>query len=245
MRPANSLAATVTGLLLLSTLVSGCLRGVLGDDTAHDLVSGEKYSKLVVEIDHASGFAPRSAATELLQTRINERLTKPGGVTFASLEPFTASDTEYTIDEIRAKERQLRDTYASHDTTVLYILYLNGHSASDDDDGKVLGVHYNPGAIAIFKNTIDTSGGTFGVGADAVEKAVLVHEFGHAIGLVNNGIPMVTPHEDAGHRGHSTNEDSVMYWAVENTLGIQGLLGTIPNQFDENDIADVRAAGGK
>jgi hypothetical protein len=56
---------------------------------------------------------------------------------------------------------------------------------------------------------------------------------------------MVTPHEDGQHPKHSTNDQSVMYWAVENTLGIQGLLGTIPNQFDQNDIDDVRAAGGK
>jgi hypothetical protein len=83
--------------------------------------------------------------------------------------------------------------------------------------------------------------------ASSIEKAVLVHELGHILGLVNNHLPMATPHEDTGHETHSTNQNSVMFWAVEQSDIVEFLQGRTepPNQFDSDDIADMRAAGGK
>jgi hypothetical protein len=48
-----------------------------------------------------------------------------------------------------------------------------------------------------------------------VEQVTLIHEIGHAIGLVNNGLPMVEAHQDADHGAHCNNPDCVMYWANE------------------------------
>jgi hypothetical protein len=76
-----------------------------------------------------------------------------------------------------------------------------------------------------------------------VEQSVFVHELGHVLGLVNLGTPMVTPHEDThpDRRGHSNNQGSVMYWAVE-TSAIGNILGqNPPDDFDNNDRADLRA----
>jgi hypothetical protein len=57
---------------------------------------------------------------------------------------------------------------------------------------------------------------------------------------------MVTPHEDAAHPGHSTNRDSVMYWQAEGTDVVSLFLqGGAPDDFDANDIADLRAIGGR
>ena len=36
-----------------------------------------------------------------------------------------------------------------------------------------------------------------------------------SLGLVNLVYTSPADHEDAGHPGHSNNEDSVMYWAVK------------------------------
>ena len=133
------------------------------------------------------------------------------------------------------------------------MVYVAGGSQDDTSDGKVLGAAYHGTSIVMFKGTINanTGGGALsGKPPTAfVERAVLVHEFGHAAGLVNLGAPMQAPHEDASHPHHSTNQKSVMYWAVENSAGLVGIVNciTLPNdcgipyQYDDNDKADLRA----
>lgn len=228
---------------LLGAATSGCLTGP--KSAGHDFLSGQPYSKLAVEIDYADGQAPRSSAASLLQQRIQERLNKAGGVTLQQT-AFTPTDSSYSVDELRALEAKHRNGQTGGDTIVLYVLYLNGHSDLDTSEGKVLGVHYGRESIAVFKESVDSSSFLgLGFGSEDLEKSVLIHEFGHALGLVNNGVGMVRPHEDADHPKHSSNQDSVMYWAVENTLGLPLLSTTPPTQFDSDDVADLRAAGGK
>ncbi len=48
-----------------------------------------------------------------------------------------------------------------------------------------------------------------------VEQSTIVHEMGHAFGLVNNGVPMTTSHQDSAHGAHCTNQDCVMYYLNE------------------------------
>ncbi len=80
-----------------------------------------------------------------------------------------------------------------------YLLFLNG-LFDDDGSGKgnpnILGVSLgDTGVIAIFKPVID---GTRQTALDTetpklVEQLTLIHEFGHAAGLVDNGMPMASP----------------------------------------------------
>ena len=236
--------ASVPILLLLLQSSAGCINSA--PNAVEDLITNHRYPKLLVEIDYADGHTPRSSATDLLKTRIQGTLQKPGGTTFEE-KAFTPSKSSYTDDDLLAVESQKRNHQPGGDTMVLYILYLNGHHARDTSNEKILGVHYGRASIAIFKETIDSSGGVIGslFSANDVERSVLVHEFGHTIGLVNNGLKMVKNHEDPQHRAHSTNKESVMYWAVDTTLGLAGLTGSIPNEFDSDDLADVRNGGGK
>jgi hypothetical protein len=238
-RPVTFLGVLVVALVLLS----GCFRPA--PSASNDLVSSTKYTKLLIEMDYVEGQKPRTTTVDLLEQRVNERLSKPGGTTVRETS-FQSSRTVYSNDDLRELESQQRQNQPTGDTMVLYILVLNGHHSGDTSDAKVLGVQYGRASIALFKETIDTSGGVLGLTFNAadVEKAVLIHELGHALGLVNNGLSMVSNHEDSSHPKHSNNQDSVMYWAVENTLGIPG-LSRIPTDFDANDVADIRAAGGK
>ena len=76
-----------------------------------------------------------------------------------------------------------------------------------------------------------------------LESAVLMHEFGHVLGLVNNGTPMTQNHE--GESGHCDNEDCLMFYAAEtgDMLAILG-GGSIPT-LDEQCLDDLQANGGK
>lgn len=233
---------------LAGTLLAGCAKPGPAQPpfAARDYASGERYARLIVEIDAVQGHEPDDSALNVLKTRIGERLTKPDGTT-VEVRTFASGQDSYSVKDLRRLESAHRSHAVEGRTAVLYVLYLDGHSDQDTASGKVLGVHYATTSIAIFKESIRSSGGLPGVlfGSRDVEEAVLVHEFGHAIGLVNNGVPMVRGHEDGEHPGHSTNEQSVMYWAVENTLGLSEFFNSIPDDFDSDDVADLRAAGGK
>lgn len=230
-------------VVLALVLASGCLRPA--PSASNDLVSSKKYTHLYIEVDYQEGKKLNGGTLDLLKQRINDHLSKPAGTEVVET-AFTASKTTWTTDDLRAEETQERQHQPEGTTMVLYILVVGGHHAEDTSDAKVLGIQYGRASIAIFKDTIQNTGLIPGFLSNAgdVEKAVVVHEFGHTAGLVNNGLAMQTPHEDSGHPHHSSNQNSVMYWAVENTLGIRG-LSTIPNDFDSNDVADMRAAGGK
>jgi len=237
--------AVVFALVAASVLAAGCSKaGVAADQ----FLSETQYTRLLIEIDHQQGKAPHSSAVDLLRTRIEERCNKPAGLQVET-KPFTESDSVWTIEEIRALENEKRDHQASGSTAVLYILYIGGRYEND----KVIGVQYGSSSFALFKDTMATAANPtnplipLSFTAVDVERSVIVHEFGHVLGLVNHGTAMVRDHEDKDpkNRGHSSNKDSVMYYAVESLFVSQVFTGPPPTQFDEDDKADLRAAGGK
>ncbi|MBV07095.1 MAG: hypothetical protein CMA55_02155 [Euryarchaeota archaeon] len=149
---------------------------------------------------------------------------------------FGSDDDSYTLDEVMVLEDRERTRHKEGDTFVVHLLYLNGEYADNPD---ALGVAYRGSSIVIFKEQIEDAAFLF-VSAQDIEKAVLVHEYGHLVALVNIGYTSPHDHEDPDHPGHSTNDESVMYWAVESVdLGNQ-LAGEPPNQFDSDDLDDLQ-----
>jgi hypothetical protein len=75
----------------------------------------------------------------------------------------------------------------------------------------------------------------------------LIHEFGHAVGLVDNGIPMVEPHGDQQHRGHCNDDECVMFWLNEGASDLRKYVEDYVADgdavlFDDACLADTRAA---
>ena len=89
------------------------------------------------------------------------------------------------------------------------VIYISGSYLGER---TVLGIHFSGYKVAfIFKDNLSLfSGGTSFL--RRIEQATVVHELGHVIGLVNNGLPMQVPHEDPEHPHHTTDPDDVMYW---------------------------------
>jgi hypothetical protein len=81
----------------------------------------------------------------------------------------------------------------------------------------------------------------------SAETAVMTHEMGHVIGLVDNGLPMLTDHRDPDHLHHDVDPESVMYWQHERDSVFNVLLtrvrgGASPSLgFDPNSLADIAA----
>lgn len=214
--------------------------------SARDFVDDAVYTSLVVEVDHVQGQTPSSTALALLEQRLEERCAKPGGVTIIVDDAIPSAGTTYSVAQNRALERQHRDLTSSGTTAAFYVLYLDGRSDQDGAGGDVLGWAHGPSSVGLFRETIQSTANLL-VTAPEIEGAVLVHEAGHLLGLVNTGTPMVASHEDAAHRGHDVDDGCIMHWQIDtsNIITLIQSRGSLPTQFDARCIEDLRAIGGR
>ncbi len=123
------------------------------------------------------------------------------------------------------------------------VIFLNGMY---NNDPNILGVHFAGYPFAfVFKDIVLSTGGD-PVSQRYAEQATVVHELGHIVGLVNNGVPMAVAHEDGGHPKHSTNAQCVMYWQVESQSNIltsiaAAIVGNQLNLFGAQSLQDGRS----
>jgi hypothetical protein len=141
----------------------------------------------------------------------------------------------WTADDVRGTADALGTTAQGGGRAVLRLLLLRGEFEGRDD---VLGVAVRGDVLAVFTDSI-AGAATPLVSRATIEDAVLAHELGHVLGLVD--LARDTHRADPEHPGHSSNPKSVMYWAVESSLVGQVLSGPPPRDFDDADLADLQA----
>lgn len=206
-------------------------------------LSSASFTSLRVEVDYVASVPPGSAALDHLRARLAERCAKPDGVVVELGDSIAPSSTNtWTLNDIQALEARFRNRTNTANEVVLYVLYLDGRSDQDDSNRQLLGLSYSASSFCVFQETVLANSSRLGRGA--VERAVLVHEAGHNLGLVNNGIVMQTPHQDVANGPHDVDADCVMHHAIESSRVAQ-ILGAVPDDFCANCIADMRAAGGR
>lgn len=194
-------------------------------------------AKLVVEVDYVKGRAPSSSALSHLAGVLREVADKPAGITVQPGNEIAAGKNRWTTRDLQALERSHRSARSGGSTVTMWIVYVDGVYA--DADGA-LGVAYSATAAAVFRDRIDDAT-TAIISAAPIERAVVTHEAGHLLALINIGYTSTIDHEDKANPHHSNNQDSVMYWAVED-LSLKNLLtGGPPDTFDDADKADLAA----
>jgi hypothetical protein len=269
MRLLRSSFAVASTLALLACGDSGGPGGGSGGGV-HAVQQPEKlavfdsdYTTLAFEIDYATGAEPYTGQIVgfgdvwgLFETNVNrlyqgrgKTITVP--TTLGEMEELTdVSGDSFDQDAIFAIVKKHRDQQSDGSTVTYYVLFLDG----EFDDGTtvrddVLGVSFGgSGIIAMFKPVIASTGAdTPGLGVEKyVEQAALVHEFGHAAGLVNDGVSMTTMHQDEANGAHCTNPDCIMYYQIE---GKSGAVEFVKNKilsestvlFGDECLADVDA----
>lgn len=149
-----------------------------------------------------------------LQPAISVPLTLPGMTGISD-----QGKTSWTAQQVLNLAISTWNLPETAETAEVFILFLNGDY--QDNQGNinknVIGISLEgTSVVAVFKDVITTSG--FSQFTQVfIEQATMIHEVGHAFGLVNNGLPMATNHEDTAHPHHCTNEDCIMFWANDST----------------------------
>lgn len=162
----------------------------------------------------------------------------------SAMTKLSAQDkTTWTTEEVMELSESNK-VPAVADTTSFSIFFLNGRSK---ENSSTIGFHISKtNVIAIFKDVIKSTTTTAQpLVPKYVEQATLVHEMGHALGLVDNGVPMYTPHKDTEHGAHCSNPDCVMYYSNEGAASMmnfatQALAKLSVVMFDQQCLNDTQ-----
>jgi predicted Zn-dependent protease len=170
--------------------------------------SGKPYWNLF-ENNLKAVFEARNMSLTLTVPKTLEEMTSMGEI----------EQETWTSEQLLEKASSLTDISLSGKKGKLVILFVNG--AFQDNAGianpNIIGASLTGSiVIGIFKDVIKRSEEDQQLAvAKFTEQFTLIHEAGHAFGLVNNGIPLSGPHHDSEHGAHCSNQDCVMYWQNE------------------------------
>ena len=211
-----------------------------------DFLSEKKYEKLVVEVKCVSGYELNSTSLNELSSFLSQRLNKSEGISIAQHAIVSPGKSNYTLEDIKNIEGSNRTANTSGNTIGLFVFIADGDYTGNSGNYKTLGITYSNSSVVLFGKTIhDFSGGIGQPSVSVLETTVTEHEFGHVLGLVNNGSSMQVNHQDVSNGKHCNNQNCLMYFATETSDIISNLIGNNIPALDNNCINDLKANGGK
>ena len=167
--------------------------------------------RLLVEIDRVEGTSPRPRALRTFLRRLERYLDKPAGIRLVVDDVIPADEWQEDDRSIRRLARRYRSVEAEDKATtaVLHVLYApryrkyRGFCWGRKDPADLQSPH-DAALVVLLQGNIKPILWVTGVKQEA---SVLIHEFGHALGLSS----------DPGHsqKGHCTNAHCLMYNGVD------------------------------
>ena len=207
-------------------------------------------TNLTVQVIYETGAEPYTGKTlrdkyywQLLEDNIQSVFTSRNQTVTLTIPKSLAEMTEipsdqkasWTAEEIVAKAEAVGNSKSETTNGRFVILFLNGHFKNGEDIAtNVIGLNVTGTTIiAIFKEVVKEMANLQGEQiAKFGEQSTLVHEMGHALGLVNNGVPLSSSHHDSEHGAHCSNPECVMYWQNEGGKDFMQFLQKIMQSGD-------------
>lgn len=222
--------------------------------SAGDILSSGTYPKMVVEFVYSEGFRPRQETLDFFSDFLNERVFKPGGITFTETVIDPPPGAPYNSQEIRDIEDANRTLYTTDDTIAIYVFFSNGSAFGDTQTGFTLGSAYQNTSMVVYEKTLrDIALNNTDFDLGALEDTTLRHEFGHILGLVNiQQDDIHDTHEDLDNLKHDVLDTCLMFFQAQsaNNRMIEQMMAVSRSknqgpQLDERCIEDLQSKGGK
>lgn len=193
------------------------------------------FDELIVEIQYMPETRPSTDAINNLKLFLETHLDK-ASVTILEPEEIPSGNQEsYSDSDVRNLEAENRQHFTDDRTLASYALFLDGEFSQ----GNVLGIAYYNTSTAYFAPTIRSISGGIGPSRSTIETTVFNHEYGHLMGLVNNGTDMVEDHHDHENGAHCTEQECLMYFSVNTTDFFANLFGDSIPELDEFCLMDI------
>jgi hypothetical protein len=244
--------------LAASIACGSCSKEVPPEEVNPAKLYSSKITSVDIEVHYGKGAEPytgtfagvdlwtlfRTNATRLVNAG-NKFKTLTVPTTLPSMQELSdVTGTTFTVQQILDIARAHRRVANDSSIASFYVLFLPGYYQADGEKKTaVLGISIaGTGVVAIFKPVIENAAGPTGV---LIEQSTLIHEFGHAIGLVNEGVPLVSAHQDSAHGAHCANTSCVMYYQNEGAFFARSFISGITSDtailFDSDCLADLDA----
>lgn len=214
------------------------------------LAKGEPYSRLIIEVDAVAGLEPE-AIEDHVESFLAGVVDKPDGIAFVRDQTIEGKGSEHlwTAEELEALMVETNTLELAPGEVKVHVVFIDGGYEKDTAELVTLGLSWGS-KIAMFGDTLEGSCARpvlQGRLCEFTEAAILLHEFGHVLGLVDNGAPLTSDHRDEEHGKHCTNPDCLMYWEYEGTKIVDALRGRLSDgeesvfELDEACMQDLAA----
>jgi predicted Zn-dependent protease len=204
---------------------------------AHALLNVAPYTVLQIQLHYMPGYQPDTASVNNLLRFLNRYLNKPGGIQVMQQQIAASGKPVLSLSDIVKIENDNRTFFTAYKTITVHILITDGYYNLPD----IFATSYWNTSLCVFGKTIyDNSGGPGQVDRSVLLTTIFEHEFGHLLGLVNQGSPMQASHLDAANGAHCDNNNCLMYYGIESYAN-----SNVVPELDANCRADLKANGGK
>lgn len=160
------------------------------------------------------------------------------------------TNATWTVAKALDLARQYRNGDSLGSSGKIFVAFVKGYAAKDDGSANTSVIGFSvtgSNVILIFKQVVQAAG-TLPKGPvpKFVEQATIVHEIAHAVGFVNNGLPLTSTHHDSSHGAHCTNPDCVMYYQNEGKDDVSSFIDKFTESqnavmFDDACINDAKS----
>ncbi|WZL89745.1 hypothetical protein VS868_03130 [Salinimicrobium sp. 3283s] len=216
--------------------------------SARDFLSDETFTRIELDVVYVMGHKPEDQVLQSLTNFLKRYTHKPGGISLKTRAIVSPQMGSYSIKEIKTVEKQHRSVFSEDDKLGVFIFFADNKSEDSKANFRILGKAYLNTSLVIFDNQ-ELSDMAGSASQSEIQTVTLHHEFGHLFGLVNNGSPAQSEHEDPdkGSRAHCSVEGCLMAAAIEFSSSPLSFLENDQNilDFDEQCKLDLKANGGK
>ncbi len=243
-------------IFALMLLATGCVKTIASEEdsiidfsfheknfgaSAQHLLKSDQYTSLKIEVQYMKGVKPNSAALKNLKAFLEKHLNKPEGIFMITKEIASAGKPVLNRSEVDSIRKVNRTIYSTNDQIAVHILYTDGEYVN----GSVLGEAYRNTTIVLFGKSINDNSDRFSKPSQTtLETTLLLHEFGHLLGLMDKGSKMYTGHNDASNNAHCQNRSCLMYYGIDVEDKFGPLIKREVPELDDDCLFDLVVNGG-